>query len=507
MRAPSSGAAFQCRAISKDRVSRAAHNAGMRHVPRLRSCWFHVLSVATLAMLAGCAHYQARPIDPAQTAAQWRARRLDDPALAERLHPLLEKTGVAWPPARYGRAELLLAALALNPDLAEARAHLAEADAAVRTAKALPNPTVGLALERYASDQAGSSPWLWGVSTSWLIDTALHRRLRADLADAGVRGARLDYAEKVWDVRRALRTALADVLLGERQRELADDTVAKATALQAALERRRSLGEAMPAEVLQVASTLAQARQASAAAAQRIADARARLARTIGLPAEALDGVALRWDDLEAPAALPDRQVDELAQQAMLSRADLERALVDYASRETDLHEQVRLQYPQISLGPGYTYDHGVRKLQFNLSASLPVFDQNQGPIAEAEARREAAGRHVEAVQATIDSDIHGAVGRLAASRKAWDSARDGREAAGRLQRQVELGYAHGEDDRVALLNAQLATAAAEQTQLAAADQLQQSLGALEDAVRSPLDSEEAVLVRASDVTQAGGSP
>lgn len=460
-----------------------------------------------LAALAGCAHYQAKPIDPAGTAAQWKARRLDDPALAARLRPMLEQNGRSWPPASYGRADLLVAALALNPDLAEARAHLAEADAAVRTAKALPNPTVSLALERYASDQVGSSPWLWGMSTSWLVDTALRRRLRVDLADAGVRGARLDYAEKVWDVRRALRASLVDLLIGQRQRALADDTVTRATALQAALERRRSLGEAMPAEVLQVASTLAQARQASATAAQRVVDARARLARTIGVPAQALDGVTLRWDDLESPPAFADGRIDRLAERALLSRADLERALVDYASRETELHEQVRLQYPQLSLGPGYTYDHGVRKLQFNLSASLPVFDQNQGPIAEAEARREAAGRHVEAVQATIDSDIHGAVGRLAASRSAWESARDGRAAAERLQRQVELGYAHGEDDRVAMLNAELASVAAAQAQLAAADQVQQALGALEDAVRSPLDDDEAALAHTPDDPQTGGTP
>lgn len=487
----------------------AQDHLGMRHVfrPRLRFARLPLLSAATLAVLSGCAHYQAKPIDPAATAAQWRARRLDDPALAARLQPVLEPAGRSWPPVSYGRGELLLAALALNPDLAEARAHLAEADAAVRTAKAVPNPTVGLALERYASDQAGSSPWLWGVSTSWLVDTALRRRLRADLADAGVRAARLDYAEKVWEVRRTLRASLAGVLIGERQRALADDTVANATALQAALERRRSLGEAMPAEVLQVATTLAQARQASASAAQRVAEARAQLARAIGLPAQALDGVALRWDRLESPPALDEVRIDRLAERALLSRADLERALVDYTSRETELHEQVRLQYPQLSLGPGYTYDHGVRKLQFNLSASLPVFDRNQGPIAEAEARREAAGRHVEAVQASIDSEVHAGIARLAASRNAWASARDGHDASQRLQRQAELGFARGEDDRPAVLNAELATAAAAQAQLAAADQVQQALGALEDAVRAPLDDEEAALVRMPGDPPAGDTP
>lgn len=458
-----------------------------------------------LLVLAGCAHYQARPIDPTATAAQWQARRLDDPALATRLAPLLRDAQLSWPPARYGRGELLLAALALNPDLAEARAHLAESDAAVRTAKALPNPSVNLALERYTQDQAGSRPWLWGISTNWLIDTALRRHLRTDLANAGVRAARLDYAEKVWEVRRTLRTALADVLLGERQRALADDAVAKAATLQAAQEQRRALGEAMPADVLQVALVQAQARDAAATAAQRVADARARLARAVGVPASALEGVPLAWDDLDAPPDPPSAQLDALAAQARLARPDLERALVDYASRETELRQQVRMQYPQISIGPGYTYDHGVRKLQFSLGATLPLFDQNQGPIAEAEARREAAGRHIEAVQASIDSEIGAAAAKLAAARSALDAARHGHDAAQRLQRQVETGHAHGEDDRVAVLTAQLAALTSAQAQLTAADQAQQALGALEDAVRTPLEGNEAELLRAAG--HAGDSP
>jgi len=468
---------------------------GMQHAP------LRAIGAIVLLALAGCAHYQARPIDPAATAAHWQARRLDDPALAERLH----QAQLAWPPARYGRGELLLAALALNPDLAEARAHLAEADAAVRTARAWPNPSVNLALERYAQDQAGSSPWLWGVSTNWLIDTAVRRRLRADLADAGVRGARLDYAEKVWEVRRTLRTALADVLLGEQQRALADDAVAKATALQAAQERRRALGEAMPADVLQVALVLAQARDAAATAAQRVADARARLARVVGVPTQALENLPLAWDNLESPPEPSAATLDELATQARLARPDLERALVDYASRETELRQQVRMQYPQISIGPGYTYDHGVRKLQFNLGATLPLFDQNQGPIAEAEARREAAGRHVEAVQATIDSEIASAAARLAAARAALDASTRGRAAAEQLQHQAETGYAHGEDDRIAVLNAQLATATAAQARFTAAEQAQQALGALEDALRTPLEGNEAELLRAAG--HAGDSP
>ena len=450
---------------------------------------------ACAVLLGGCVTYRPAPVDPAATRAQWQARRLDDPALAARLRPWLPAGDHGqWPPAGYGRAELLLAALVLNPDLAEARAHLAEASAAVDTAGARANPTLGLALERYTQAQADSAPWLWGLSTDFLLDGGLRRRLRVQRADQDVRGARLDYAEKVWSVRRAVRDALAQTLLARRQHYLAARMVAAAGALEQAARQRVALGEDAPQVALQAAQTLAQARSDQAAAAQRAANAQAQLARAIGVPAAALEGLPLRWDGFDRPAAPPPARLDTLADHALLARADLERALVDYAGRETELHQQVHAQYPQLSLGPGYTYDHGIRKLTFNASLSLPVFNQNQGPIAEARARREAAAAHVRAVQADIGSAIDGARARLAAALPALDAARAGKQAAERGRKQAERAFKLGAIDRTAMLDARLAALAADQSRLAALDASWGAEGALEDALRTPLDPAEDAL-------------
>src|SRR5690242_2267059 len=124
----------------------------------MRHPFFCLVACAGVTILPGCASYRPAPVDPVATRAQWQARRLDDPALAARLGPWLPaRDHGQWPPKRYGRAELVLAALALNPDVAEARARLVEASAAVETAGALPNPTLGLALERYTQAQADSA--------------------------------------------------------------------------------------------------------------------------------------------------------------------------------------------------------------------------------------------------------------------------------------------------------------------------------------------------------------
>src|SRR3954465_29652 len=97
--------------------------------------------VVALSALAGCAHYSPKPLAPEQTLREFESRRLT-------------------PGRRLDRAELLLAAMELNPGLAEARAQLGQAAASLKTARAIQNPTLSLATE-YDLSRAAESPWLW----------------------------------------------------------------------------------------------------------------------------------------------------------------------------------------------------------------------------------------------------------------------------------------------------------------------------------------------------------
>ncbi len=114
-----------------------------------------------------------------------------------------------------------------------------------------------------------------------------------------------------------------------------------------------------------------------------------------------------------------------LRDQALLSRSDLERAIADYDTKELELKQQVGAQYLQTALGPGYTYDHGVRKATFAASFAPPIFNHNQGPIAEAVAAREVAGRHALVVQATALNEIESATSAYAAALAALSRARE----------------------------------------------------------------------------------
>jgi outer membrane protein TolC len=450
-----------------------------------------VLCAAVLA-LVGCASYSPRPPDPEQNRTVFEARRLSDPVLAQRLVQLLPPP--AQPPAgSWGTAELLIAAAHFNPALAEARVHVTEALAAVTTASTIPNPTLALSFE-YDLQRYAESPWLWGASTAFLWDSALRRRLRTELAQTGVRAARLDYAEALWGVRRDLRAALLTAVIAERRLALLAGAERDRAELAGLVERRVTAGESAASERLQGELELARTREAAAEAARALDEARARLAVVVGVPVRALEGQTLRFDSLETPEPANEPQLAELRERALLSRADLERAIGDYQAREIELRQQVRAQYPQLTIGPGYLYDHGIRKATLGVSFALPVFDHNRGPIAEASARRDAAGLHLLTVQAQILGDIDAARSAYHLALEALAAAHAQSERARALAESVARGLAVGADDRPTLLAARLAAGADALVELDALERAQQALGQLEDALRAPLAGAETAL-------------
>jgi outer membrane protein TolC len=87
-------------------------------------------------------------------------------------------------------------------------------------------------------------------------------------------------------------------------------------------------------------------------------------------------------------------------------RSDIQSALAEYAAAEADLQLQIAKQYPDVHLSPGYQYDQGDNKWSLGVTFELPLLNQNQGPIAEARARRlESAARFTE-LQAKVIGEI-----------------------------------------------------------------------------------------------------
>ena len=447
------------------------------------------LAFAILFGTTGCVRYQARPISPADGAAALETRRLDDPGVRTFIEGNLGRELSPWPPWSWDLHTLTLAAFYYHPDLDVARARWAIASGGVVTAGALPNPTLSLSPE-YVLSSGNPSPWIFGFRLDIPLQTYGKRGYRVAQARASGEAARLGVAGAAWQVRSRLRSSLLGLWVAgtrfaliERERSIQEE-------IAGLIERRRDVGEASEQDLTRERIELERLRVAARNSETQRAQGRAHVAAAIGVPAAALEQVEISFEafDVTPPANPPE---SDLRRRALLGRADVEALLAEYAAAQAALQLEIARQYPDLSLGPGYSWSQGANHYLIGISLTLPLFNRNQGPIAEAEARRKEVAARFTGLQARILGDLDRALsGYLSASRAAGDA--ESLLYQERLrQGQVERAFSAGEADRVALAGANLQLAAAEVSRFDARVEQVRLLGELEDALQRPLSGPE----------------
>ena len=433
-------------------------------------------------LLTGCAHYKAAPIRLDAYPAALDARQLD-----------AKPVGTPW-----ASGDLLAASLARNAAITEAAAKYKTALATAKASRVAPSMSLTLTAE-YSRDP---KPWLYGFGGDAPLDIGARRGERLTAADLAAAQALYAYGETAWTVRMALTRARADRTSADAELVLALQLQAMRQARAERLDRRVADGEDDRALALTARTDLS-------AVHRRIADARARrvqadvaLAQALSVPVSAVADLTL------TPPISPPPELDltRARREAALARLDVLRAMVDYDLAESALKLEVAKQYPEIHLGPGYAWDHGVAKLPFNLSLVLPPNDLNRAAIAQAEAKRAEAGRSLEAVQALALAAVDQAQAVLSASRTTQALVRErDLPIARRLAAAAARGLKAGEVDKVDDLAAQAAVLEVELSLLDAARATSGAEIALEDALRTPFDATETQLLKDATRDLGGG--
>jgi outer membrane protein TolC len=150
---------------------------------------------------------------------------------------------------------------------------------------------------------------------------------------------------------------------------------------------------------------------------------------------------------------------------------------------------EIAKQYPDINIAGGYTWEGGENIFELGPSAVLPVFNRNQGPIAEAEARRKELAAQFLVTQSGIIEQSQAALVRYHGALIALEAARSAADFQTKRLSQARRALAVGESDAVVLVQTQLQDLAARQSALASLVNAQTALGALEDSIQRPLDS------------------
>ena len=315
-------------------------------------------------------------------------------------------------------AELVAVALTLNPALRRARSELGETQALLVQAGAWPNPELDVAVR----------PELGGSATGAEID------LLFELLRPGERSARKAVAKAAADETRSRIVAEELAVVGEvrriRLRLLANEAASRFLEQEAALGRevvalvqeRRELGDVRVLDLHLAELQQAELERSARAARYDAESARRELNEALGLPPLHELPVTGAGEPL-AIAVFEDIEDEELDARLLAGRPELAAGEAAYRRAEEELRLAVLRQYPSLRIGPSFERDvEGSEALGLGAALELPLFDRNQGEIAEKRAARER-------VRADYVARLH----RLRAE------AFDARERVRRVRSEVEI--------------------------------------------------------------------
>ena len=343
-------------------------------------------------------------------------------------------------------ASLLQQAQTGAPQLLEQAANVRAAAADVRQAGAWLNPTLSASAENIGTPrQDGVSQREDTYSVTQVFELGGKRAARIDAeqrkalaASARERQARLGFAADL-----AIAYATAEAM---QQREAV--AAAEQTRAQDDLRAARALVQAGREAALRLAQAQASAAAAEASVQSAAADAVGAFERL-----SALVGATESFTRIVHPL-LPGATT---AATAGWNPADSP-ALASVAAERDALAAQVNVEQKRwlpdvgVTLGMrkyGWTDEKGAT---IGLSATIPLFDRNQGGVDAARERANAAAMRLEATRLETVSARRAALAQVAASSRMLDAAEQGETAANEAYRLGRIGYDAGKTPLVELL-------------------------------------------------------
>jgi outer membrane protein TolC len=347
----------------------------------LRPC-----ALAAACTLAACASYEPAPLVAADELDALRARSV----VEVRADALARRDALPEPSAfdvadGLDEAELVAVALTLNPGLQAQRGEIGEAEALLVTAGVLPNPTLA------ASWRDGISGAPGFTAEADLLFTLLRpgeRRLKREAAQSRIEEARARVGAAEWRLVGDVRLARLELWERRRALEVARTSRDLRRRLLDGVRARLEIGDASQLEATIAELELAESERAVSRAETLHATAQSTLNELVGVPASA----SLPLADLDASLVvrpLEARPDDALERDVVQGRPEIRELEAAYRTSEKELELAIRRQYPSIQIGPSYGREDGRDDfLGLAIGIELPLFDRNQGEIAEKEQRR-----------------------------------------------------------------------------------------------------------------------
>jgi cobalt-zinc-cadmium efflux system outer membrane protein len=346
-----------------------------------------VIGLATF-WATGCQRYQPRPLDLPAHIDVWRSRSPESTEVAAFAQQLAERGAGDRSPfdASDGLSlrEAEVVALVFNADLRLARLRAGVAATNAENAGLWDDPVIGVDIQRIVESVA--EPWVIASTIDFTLPIsgrlgATKSRARADHATA-----LHQVALEEWQTIERVRLAWLQWSGLRLRRELTDANIAQLDQITSAARRLVQAGEMDRTQAALFDLELARRRNDSRRYAGQQREAEAELRGLLGLAPEApLEFTPMV--NIEPRIASASEIEVVLAERS--PRLALRRA--EYEAAERTLALDVRKQYPDLSIGPGYASDEGQSRALLGLRAPLPILNANRQAIGESRAEREVA--------------------------------------------------------------------------------------------------------------------
>lgn len=349
-------------------------------------------------------------------------------------------------------SELVGTVLTHNPALQMAQRAREQAAAGITTAQALPNPRLEWSDGRQrASTPAGAGGAVTGWGLSQMIENPSLRSARIEAARQGLRSGEAQVGLTRSLVVAQVRELAYEYLLRGEEAQAAADALALLEKMRDRVRLRVDSGEAARYESIKADAEFISARQARQSSLLAVEQARIRLNQLAG------GQLPQGWSLLaNLSDALPALQRDQLREQVLANNPELRGLSAEVDRQRARVQEAGASRWPGVELRYNESRQPDNRQGVLGASIQIPLFDQRQGPRAEAQAELMRVRTRIEGRQAELLLQLDAAWAALEMARLRVDALGSGavREAEAAL-RAAEAAYRYGERGILEMIDAQ----------------------------------------------------
>src|SRR5580765_155261 len=366
-----------------------------------------------------------------------------------------------------------------NLELRAARQQRALAIAGITTARQLPNHTISFTAARDTPHE--------GVSFDLPVELGNKRGKRIAVAKEEQKSTEIDIAVLGRQIRRRTRDAFYQSLSAAKQTDQAKTALDLTTRIRDMAQERFEAGDVAQLEVLQAEVELARASADYETTAQAQRSAEVGLAALLNRGLE--ERLVLQGELENVPKVGP---LNTVIDQALQTNGDLLKTSQDLNIEERQLELAKAQRIPNLGLSAGADFNsppdfrYGGKG---GLSATVPIFNRDQGEIALSKARLELLRLTVASQRTTVSAQVAAAYYDYAA--KAHQVEQYGQRVIPdtvRLEQMAEDSYQSGKSSLLTLLDTQRRLNDVRKTYLDALLSAQSAFAALEEVVGAPLD-------------------